>query len=370
MTITSSVPYSPAALNELISTLSRVQQLATSLKTGFEDVLQQTAAVKINTGPETISNVAQGNPVRQATMATISATSNNQDALLDSLRNVSQTITSQSTVGQTSATSLAPTTSNQSISSMDPLNDLSAMLAELQAATMRTTSSNQQSGQTGFTVGLSQTSLTPVNRDAVAVAKADLGVKVSSSLTVYSEDPTSQVWKMKNINDPVLRNQIDTLPLSRGSLLQVLSSPDPYAAVGDIYKSMGTYATAAPYGDKGGISIVINDFHGNQLKNVTWAPSTNYDNPWSGKDGLNLSKTMAMYGIEMPDETDWASLQSISDNLPGKPVSGTYIESPWTELMKYGFRTDPLTGEVVGGGGTAGIDHYLKTGEKRLLGSA
>lgn len=37
--------------------------------------------------------------------------------------------------------------------------------------------------------------------------------------------------------------------------------------------------------------------------------------------------------------------------------------SPVGQYERYGFKTDPLAGEVVGGGSTSAIAHYKKTGQ-------
>lgn len=365
MATTSSVNYSPAALNELISTLNQVQQLATSLKSGFESALQQATQNKAGTAQAAVANVANpaaGQQTRATSSPASASTAGNQLSLFDSLRQMTQTMTAQGTA--TPAPPPAAVTPGNS--STELLPDLSALLAQMQAAA-GSTGTPQQASPTGSSVSIPtfpQVSIAPVNLDAVATAKNDRGV-YSNGLTIFAEDPSSHGWKLKNINDPALRQQIDTLSLGRESLLQVLSSPDPHKAVGDIYRSMGTYASVEPYGDKGGISIQIKDHEGFGLKNVTWAPTTTHDTPWSGNDGSSLSKTLKMYGIDMPADTNWSSLQSISANLPGRAASGSFKESPWAELMKYGFQTDPLTGKVVGGGVTAAIDHYQATGEKR-----
>ncbi len=77
----------------------------------------------------------------------------------------------------------------------------------------------------------------------------------------------------ENVSDPVLREQLGTaLPLSRESILGILSSDDPKAEIAGIYRSMGTYSTVEPLGDKGAVVLSVRDSEGNVLDNRTYFP--------------------------------------------------------------------------------------------------
>lgn len=201
-----------------------------------------------------------------------------------------------------------------------------------------------------------------VNREAVTAALNDRGVS-SNGLTTYQSDPTSNAWRSKNINDPLLRRHLETLPLSRESTLEILAAENPLAEIGNIYKSMGTYATVDSVGDLGGRSISVRDNEGRVLESQFWMPDKMGAQKWTMDDANALQSRLLAYGIDMPKDTDWSDFSEIAGVLKQAPPQGNFQLSPAGQYERYGFKTDPLTGAVVGGGSTSAIEYYRETGK-------
>lgn len=201
-----------------------------------------------------------------------------------------------------------------------------------------------------------------VNQAAVTAALEDKG-QSSNGLTIYEADPTSNAWRSENINDPALRRYLDTLPLSRESTLSVLSADDPLAAIGNIYRSMGTYATVESAGDQGGQSISIRDSEGRVLDSQYSMPDKAGEKTWTEAEANALKSKLDAYGIDLPASVDWSDFNAIAKGLNQSPPTGDFKLSPAVQFERYGFRTDPLTGGVVGGGSTSAIDYYQKMGK-------
>ncbi len=220
-------------------------------------------------------------------------------------------------------------------------------------------SPNESQAQTGSTVPASRPvafNSAGVNVAAVEAALADAGTE-SNGLTLYRDDVDSHKWMSENVSDPVLREQLGTaLPLSRESILGILSSDDPKAEIAGIYRSMGTYSTVEPDGKSGGRIVSIRDSEGNVLSNVVIA-----SDGWNASRSQEIFDKLSFYGVSIPDGLKLSGLSSL-DRLDQNPPKGTFIQSPSAQYAQYGLTVDPLTGKVVGGGSTSAIDYYNKYG--------
>lgn len=193
-----------------------------------------------------------------------------------------------------------------------------------------------------------------VNRDAVASAKADAGRSLNG-LRLYTADPQSHAWQMTNIHDDKLRSRLNELPLSRDSLLDILSQEDPHRAIAGIYQRMGTYSTLEDHGKHGAKLLTIRDSEGNALKALNIGS-------WTAETAVRVKTALLDYGVEMPSNRSDADPIALLPHLNQAPSAGQFIESPAAQLARYGFRTDPLNGKVVGGGSTSAIAYYQATG--------
>lgn len=201
-----------------------------------------------------------------------------------------------------------------------------------------------------------------VNLDAVKAATDDPGVSLNG-LVMYLADPTSNAWRSENVADPVLRRYLDSLPLSRESTLEILSAENPLAEIGNIYRSMGSYATVDSVGDLGGKSISIRDNEGRILESQLWMPDKDGVKTWTENDANTLQLRLAAYGVDVPDNVNWTDFSSVASALDQKPPAGKFNLSPAGQYERYGFKTDPLTGAVVGGGSTSAIEYYSSVGQ-------
>ncbi|QFY88984.2 hypothetical protein D5125_05565 [Magnetovirga frankeli] len=250
-------------------------------------------------------------------------------------------------------TSEAPPSPAQDSSSqlLDMLNQINAG-SPAQAAT--------GTASEGQGLALEQRASNPqalVNQEAVAAAKADSG-RYSNGLTLYQQDPQSHAWQRENIHDDELRKQLNELPLSRDSLLNILSQDDPYRAIADIHQGMGTYTSLDAHGDEGAKLLTVRDSQGNALRALDiGTPET-----WNSQTAMRVQDTLAQYGVRQDPGLDWTDPQGLFSKLDQTPPAGQFNESPAVQLAKYGFRTDPLNGQVVGGGSTSAIEYYTATG--------